>query len=218
MMGTRGVRDFLVNTELGVAQVAAIARSCRAVAELGLRTDVRILVPMVGFSEEFRRARQVVEYVFEREAPGGRASPLPIGCMIEVPRIALNAADLAAHADFLSIGSNDLTQFTLAVSRDDAEVGFLDSYVRDQVIAADPFEHLDREGVGRILRICIDEARGRRPALPIGLCGEHASDPASVEYLVSLGLDYLSCSPRQVLLARFSAGRAELMRSTVLPG
>ncbi len=217
MMGTRGVRDFLVNTELGVAQVAAIARSCRAVADLGLRTDVRILVPMVSFSEEFRRARLVVEYVFEREAPGGRACPPAVGCMIEVPRIALNAADLAAHADFLSIGSNYLTQFTLAVSRDDAEVGFLGSYVRDQVIAADPFECLDREGVGRILRICIDEARGRRPDLPIGLCGEHASDPASVEYLVSLGLDYLSCSPRRIPLARFSAGRATLMRSTVLP-
>jgi pyruvate, orthophosphate dikinase len=217
MMGTRGVRDFLINADLGVAQVAAIARSCRAVAELGLRADVRILVPMVGFSEEFRRARQAVERVFEREAPGGRVSPPAVGCMIEVPRIALNAAELATHADFLSIGSNDLTQFTLAVSRDDAEVGFLGAYVRDQVIAADPFECLDREGVGRILRICIDEARSSRPDLPIGLCGEHASDPASVEYLVSLGLDYLSCSPRQVPLARFSAGRATLMRSTVSP-
>ncbi|MDQ1527924.1 MAG: pyruvate, orthophosphate dikinase [Microbacteriaceae bacterium] len=216
-MGARGVRDFLVNANLGVAQVAAIARSCRAVAELGLHADVRILVPMVGFSEEFRRARQVVECVFEREAPGGRASLPAVGCMIEVPRIALNAAELAAHADFLSIGSNDLTQFMLAVSRDDAEVGFLGSYVRDQVIAANPFECLDREGVGRILRICIDEARGRRPDLPIGLCGEHAGDPASVEYLVSLGLDYLSCSPRQIPLARFSAGRATLMRSTVAP-
>ncbi|MGH3702654.1 MAG: putative PEP-binding protein [Pseudonocardiaceae bacterium] len=218
MMGTRGVRDFLVNADLGVAQVAAIARSCRAVAELGLRTDVRILVPMVGFSEEFRRARQVVEDVFEREGSGDGASTPAVGCMIEVPRIALNAADLAAHADFFSIGSNDLTQFTLAVSRDDAEAGFLGSYVRDQVIAADPFEHLDREGVGRILRICIGEARGRRPDIPIGLCGEHAGDPASVEYLVSLGLDSLSCSPRRVPLARFSAGRAALMRSVVLPG
>ncbi|MGH3865602.1 MAG: putative PEP-binding protein [Pseudonocardiaceae bacterium] len=217
MMGTRGVRDFLINADLGVAQVAAIARSCRAVAELGLPTDVRILVPMVGFSEEFRRARQVVEYVFEREAPGGRASPPAVGCMIEVPRIALNAAELAADADFLSIGSNDLTQFTLAVSRDDAEAGFLGSYVRDQVITVNPFECLDREGVGRILRICIDEARGARPDLPIGLCGEHASDPASVEYLVSLGLDSLSCSPRQVPLTRFSAGRATLMQSMTSP-
>ncbi|MBV8540543.1 MAG: hypothetical protein JO364_19380 [Pseudonocardiales bacterium] len=218
MMGTRGVRDFLVNTDLGVAQVAAIARSRRAVTEQGLHADVRILVPMAGFSEEFRRTRQVVECVFEREAPGGRASPPAVGCMIEVPRIALNVTGLAAHADFLSIGSNDLTQFTLALSRDDAEVGFLGSYVRDQVLAADPFECLDREGVGRLLRICIGEARDRRPDLPIGLCGEHAADPTSVEYLVSLGLDYLSCSPRQVPLARFSAGRATLMRSTVSPG
>ncbi len=218
MMGTRGVRDFLVNADLGVAQVAAIARSCRAVAERGLGTDVRILVPMVGFSEEFRRAMQVVEDVFAREAPGGRACPPAVGCMIEVPRIALNAADLAVYADFLSIGSNDLTQFTLAVSRDDAEVGFLGSYLRDQVITADPFAHLDREGVGRLLRFCIDEARGRRPSLPISLCGEHAGDAASVEYLVSLGLDSLSCSPRQVPLTRFSAGRAALMGSTVVPG
>ncbi len=184
MMGTRGVRDFLVNADLGVAQVIAIARSRRAVTELGLRTDVRILVPMVGFSEEFRRARQVIEAVFARETPGAHSGPPAVGCMIEVPRIALNAADLAAHADFLSIGSNDLTQFTLAVSRDDAEVSFFASYLRDQVIATNPFEHLDREGVGRILRLCIDEARTRRPDLPIGLCGEHAGDAASVEYLL----------------------------------
>ncbi|MGQ0773086.1 MAG: putative PEP-binding protein [Pseudonocardiales bacterium] len=137
--------------------------------------------------------------------------------MIEVPRIALNAADLAAHADFLSIGSNDLTQFTLAMSRDDAEASFHGSYVRDQVITANPFECLDRDGVGRILRICINEARDRRPDLPIGLCGEHAADPASVDYLVSLGVDSLSCSPRQVPLTRFSAGRATLTRSTVSP-
>jgi pyruvate,orthophosphate dikinase len=104
------------------------------------------------------------------------------------------------------------------MSRDDVEVGFLGSYLRDQVITGDPFECLDREDVGRILRICIEEARGQRPNLPIGLCGEHAGDPASVEYLVSLGVDSLSCSPRQVPLARFSAGRAALMRSTVLPG
>ncbi len=104
------------------------------------------------------------------------------------------------------------------MSRDDAEVGFLGSYLRDQVITTNPFEHLDREGVGRILCLCIDEARTRRPDLPIGLCGEHAGDAASVEYLVSLGVDSLSCSPRQVPLARFSAGRAALMRSTVLPG
>jgi pyruvate,orthophosphate dikinase len=217
MMGARGVRDFLVNADLGVAQVVAIARSRLAVAELGLHTDVRILVPMVGFSEEFRRAKQIIEDVFARETPGARSCPPAVGCMIEVPRIALNAADLAAHADFLSIGSNDLTQFTLAMSRDDAEVGFLGSYLRDHVIATNPFEHLDREGVGRVLRLCIDEARTRRPDIPIGLCGEHACDAASVEYLVSLGVDSLSCSPRQVPLARFSAGRAALM-SVILPG
>jgi pyruvate,orthophosphate dikinase len=126
-------------------------------------------------------------------------------------------AELATHADFLSIGSNDLTQFTLAVSRDDAEVGFLGPYVRDQVLDTDPFEHLDREGVGRLLRICINEARSRRLDLPIALCGEHASDAPSVEYLASLRLDSLSCSPRRVPLTRFSAGRATLMRSTASP-
>ncbi len=173
---------------------------------------------MVGFSEEFRRARQIIESVLEQEAPGGRTSSPAIGCMIEIPRIALNAAELATHANFLSIGSNDLTQFMLAASRDDAEVGFFRAYLRDQVIDTDPFEHLDREGVGRILRICIDEARGRSPDLPISLYGEHASDPASVDYLVSLGLDHLSCSPRHVPLARFSVGRATLMRSTNPPG
>ncbi len=218
MMGTRGVRDFLVNADLGVAQVAAIARSRRAVAEVGLHTDVRILVPMISFGEEFRRAKQVIEDVFARETPGTHSCPPAVGCMIEVPRIALNAADLAEHADFLSIGSNDLTQFILAMSRDDADAGFLGSYLRDQVITTNPFEHLDRDGVGRVIRLCIGEARTRRPDIPISLCGEHAGDPASVEYLVSLGVDALSCSPRQVPLVRFSAGRAALMRSTILSG
>jgi pyruvate, orthophosphate dikinase len=152
-----------------------------------------------------------------RETPEGAALAPAIGCMIEVPRIALCAADLATQADFLSIGSNDLTQFTLAISRDDAEAGFLDQYLRDQVIATDPFERIDDEGVGRILRICLDQARSQRPDIPIGLCGEHASDPTSVQYLVSLGLDYLSCSPRQVPLVRFTAGRAELLRSAGAP-
>jgi phosphoenolpyruvate synthase/pyruvate phosphate dikinase len=115
--------------------------------------------------------------------------------MIETPRIALNAAELAVHADFLSIGSNDLTQFTLAVSRDDAEVRFLGSYVRDQVIAAAPFEHLDREGVGRLLRICIDVARGRRLDLPIGLCG---STPATRRpWSTSCPWDWTTCRVRR---------------------
>lgn len=218
MMGTRGVRDFLVNADLGVAQVAAIARSRRAVAELGMPTDVRILIPMIGFGEEFQRTKQVIEDVFARETPGTHPCPPAVGCMIEVPRIALNTADLAEHADFLSIGSNDLTQFILAMSRDDADAGFLGSYLRDRVITTNPFEHLDRDGVGRVIRLCIDEARTRRPDIPISLCGEHAGDPASVEYLESLGVDALSCSPRQVPLVRFSAGRAALMRSTILPG
>ncbi|MGH3939370.1 MAG: putative PEP-binding protein [Pseudonocardiaceae bacterium] len=196
----------------------ALARSRRAVAKRGLSTDIRILVPMVGFSEEFRRVRQVIEDVFARETPGAQACPPAVGCLIEVLRIALNAADLAGHADFLSIGSNDLTQFTLAASRDDAEIGFLGSYLRDQVITTDPFEHLDRVGVGRLVRLCLDEARARRPEIPIGLCGEHAGDPASVEYLVFLGVDSLSCSPRRVPLTRFSAGRAALLRSTVSSG
>ncbi len=134
--------------------------------------------------------------------------------MIEVPRAALCAAELAADADFLAIGSNDLSQFTLAVSRDDAQAGFLRQYVSDGVIGDDPLERFDLEGVGRLLRICVEEARGRRPELPIGLCGEHAGQADSLPDLASLGLDYVSCSPRRVPVARFALGRAALACSS----
>jgi pyruvate,orthophosphate dikinase len=207
MMGTRGVRDFLLVPDLAVAQVRAIARAHRRAATYAALARTNILVPMVSFPEEFRRARRIIEEVLTEEM--GDDAPRPaIGCMIEVPRAALCAAELAAEADFLSIGSNDLTQFTLAISRDDGQADFLGLYHDDRVIDRDPFAMYDEAGVGQLVRLCVEQARGRRPDIPIALCGEHAGDASSLLALVPLGLDYVSCTPQRVPLARFTVGHA----------
>lgn len=209
MMGFRGVREFLLIQDLAVAQVRAIARACRTAEGFTELSRVQILVPMISFTEEFRRARRVIEQVLTDEI--GAGSPMPaIGCMIEVPRAALCAAELAAEADFLSIGSNDLTQFVLAASRDDGQASFLRRYRDDHVIDQDPFVALDEHGVGQLIRMCAEQARARRPDMPIGICGDHAGDPSSLQALVSSGLNYVSCVPQRVPLARFVLGRAGL--------
>jgi pyruvate,orthophosphate dikinase len=127
--------------------------------------------------------------------------------MIETPRAALCAAEIARYADFLSVGSNDLTQFMLATSRDDGRAGFLEPYLQDGLLPDDPFVRLDRQGVGRLLDLCVAAVRAERPDLPIAVCGEHAGDPDSLADLAALDLSYVSCSPGRVPLARFALGR-----------
>jgi pyruvate,orthophosphate dikinase len=170
-----------------------------------------IMVPLVGTYEELRAVRTVVERVLaEVAATTGTRVDCPVGTMIELPRAALTAGRIAGAADFFSFGTNDLTQTVWGLSRDDAEASFLPAYLDQGIIAASPFETLDTEGVGRLVRLAVEEGRAARPGLTTGVCGEHGGDPESIRFFHDAGLDYVSCSPFRVPAARLEAGRAAL--------
>ena len=207
MLGTRGCRLGLQWPEIYEMQVRAIVRAARAVAErTGKAPRVEIMHPLVGFAEELRRLRELTERVAAEE-PDVEYS---CGTMIELPRACVRADEIAEIADFCSFGTNDLTQTTLGFSRDDAEGKFLTYYLEHGVLARNPFEVLDREGVGDLMRIAVERGRGVKPDLKLGICGEHGGEPRSVAFCHELGLDYVSCSPYRVPLARLAAAQAAL--------
>ncbi len=211
MLGLRGVRLCLVYPQIPEMQVRAIARAALAVSAAGGDPRPEIMIPLVAFDEELRRMRELVERVMEEELAGaGRRIPYAIGTMIELPRAALTADAIAKHAEFFSFGTNDLTQTTLGISRDDAEGAFLARYRRDGVITANPFATVDVDGVGQLVEIGVRKGRSARPSLKVGVCGEHGGDPASIKIWHRIGLDYVSCSPYRVPIARFAAARAAL--------
>jgi pyruvate,orthophosphate dikinase len=213
MLGTRGCRLGLLYPEIYEMQIRAIARAARAVQERsGDVPLVEIMHPLVGFAEELRRLRALTESVWEEEASG--VAHL-VGTMIEVPRAALRADEIAQYADFYSFGTNDLTQTTLAFSRDDAEGKFLTRYLQDGVLTRNPFETIDQDGVGDLMRIAVERGRGAKPGLKMGICGEHGGEPASIAFCDELGLDYVSCSPFRVPLARLAAAQAALEHAGV---
>jgi pyruvate,orthophosphate dikinase len=208
MLGTRGCRLGLMYPEIYEMQIRAIARAARAVqSRRGDAPLVEVMHPLVGFAEEFRRLRELTVAVFEEEAPG---IDYLVGTMIEVPRAALRADEIAELAQFFSFGTNDLTQTTLAFSRDDAEGKFLTTYLDEGVLERNPFESIDEDGVGDLMRIAVERGRSTRPDVKLGICGEHGGDPRSVEFCHRLGLDYVSCSPFRVPLARLAAAQAVL--------
>jgi pyruvate,orthophosphate dikinase len=208
MLGTRGCRLGIQWPEVYEMQVRAIARAARAVQERsGDAPLVEIMHPLVGFKEELRRLRELTEQVMAEEAP---EVEYLCGTMIELPRAALRADEIAEAADFFSFGTNDLTQTTLGMSRDDAEGKFLTFYLEDGVLERNPFETIDQGGVGELMRIGVERGRSTRAELKIGICGEHGGEPASVEFCHGLGLDYVSCSPYRVPLARLAAAQAVL--------
>jgi len=209
MLGTRGCRLGIQWPEIYEMQVRAIARAAKAVQERngGDAPLVEIMHPLVVFKEELRRLRELTERVMEEEAPG---IEYLCGTMIELPRAALRAAEIAEFADFFSFGTNDLTQTTLGMSRDDAEGKFLTFYLEDGVIEANPFELLDQDGVGELMRIGVERGRSVKERLKTGICGEHGGEPRSVEFCHRLGLDYVSCSPYRVPLARLASAQAVL--------
>ena len=208
MLGLRGCRLGLVYPEIYEMQIRAIARAALAAAERsGEPPLVEIMHPLVGFAEELRRLRELTETVWAEEAPGLAHT---VGTMIELPRACIRADEVAAHADFFSFGTNDLTQTTLGVSRDDAEGKFLARYLADGVIERNPFEVLDIDGVGELMRIGVERGRAQSPALKVGICGEHGGEQHSIAFCHSLGLDYVSCSPYRVPLARLAAAQAAL--------
>jgi pyruvate,orthophosphate dikinase len=208
MLGTRGCRLGLLYPEIYETQVRAIVRAAAAVqTRTGVAPKVEIMHPLVGFAEELRRLRALTESVIAAE----KAPRYPIGTMIELPRACVRAAEIARYADFFSFGTNDLTQTTLGVSRDDAEGKFLAHYVAEEVLADNPFETLDREGVGQLMALAVERGRRTKPALKTGICGEHGGDPRSVAFCNDIELDYVSCSPFRVPLARLAAAQAALV-------
>ncbi|MDQ2755045.1 MAG: pyruvate, phosphate dikinase, partial [Actinomycetota bacterium] len=180
---------------------------------------LEIMVPLVSDEEELKQARTRIEAALaEVSARRGISLSVPIGVMIELPRAALTSGDLARSADFFSFGTNDLTQTTWGISRDDAETSFLGLYRQQGLLSFDPFDTLDERGVGRLMHISCEEGRRARPGLGLGLCGEHGGDPASVRFCADLGLDYVSCSPPRVPVARLEAGRAAVLAERVDAG
>ncbi|MGQ4376063.1 pyruvate, phosphate dikinase [Streptomyces sp. SAS_267] len=211
MLGLRGVRLGLVVPGLVAMQVRAIAEAVVERTRAGGSPQAEIMVPLVGAVEELRIERAEVERVLaEVSEESGIPVHCPVGTMIELPRAALTAGRIAEEAEFFSFGTNDLTQTTWGFSRDDVEAAFFSAYLDKGIFATSPFETLDRDGVGRLVRIAVDEGRAARPDLKIGVCGEHGGDPDSVHFFHATGLDYVSCSPFRVPVARLEAGRAAL--------
>jgi pyruvate,orthophosphate dikinase len=206
MLGLRGCRLGLMFPEIYEMQVRAIVRAALAVGAEG----VEIMHPLVGFEEELHRLRDLTERVIEEE--GGAGLGIHIGTMIEVPRAALTADEIAGSADFFSFGTNDLTQMTLAFSRDDAERGFLAGYLEQGVLTRNPFQTIDQQGVGRLIETATGLSRGAKPGIKLGICGEHGGDPESIAFCDRTGLDYVSCSPLRVPIARLAAAQAVLER------
>ena len=212
MLGLRGVRLLAVLPELVDVQVRAIAEACLDLRARGLDPRPEVMVPLVADAAELVTVRTRVEAALAAvAAERGTSLRLPVGVMVELPRAALTAARLARVADFFSFGTNDLTQTTWGMSRDDAETGFLRDYREQGLLSADPFSTLDVDGVGRLVSMAARDGRRARPDLGLGACGEHAGDPESVRFLAAAGVDYVSCSPPRVPVARLEAGRAAVL-------
>ncbi len=211
MLGLRGVRLGLVVPGLFALQVRALAEAVAARVKAGGRPRAEIMVPLVGSVMELQLVRDEADAILAEVARSkGVTLSVPVGTMVELPRAALTAFRIAEVADFFSFGTNDLTQTTWGFSRDDVEAAFFAAYLRMGVFTVSPFESLDVDGVGRLVRIAVEEGRRTRPELHLGVCGEHGGDPESIHFFHHIGLDYVSCSPFRVPIARLEAGRAAL--------
>jgi pyruvate,orthophosphate dikinase len=212
MLGHRGCRLAITFPEIYEIQTRAIGEAAAEVAAAGVAVHPEIMIPLVMVPEELHRLRALVARTFEASIAGANI-PYTIGTMIELPRACVIADQLAAHADFFSFGTNDLTQTTYGLSRDDAG-RVLPAYLEAGVLPSDPFAVLDAEGVGALIELAVRGGRGVKPHLKVGICGEHGGDPASVGFCHRAGLDYVSCSPFRVPIARVAAARAALADSS----
>ncbi|MDR0358834.1 MAG: pyruvate, phosphate dikinase, partial [bacterium] len=211
MLGLRGVRLAILYPEIPRMQVRAVMEAACDLKLRRVQTKPEIMIPLVGTLAELQTVRRELETVVEAvQEEKGVKVPYKLGTMIEIPRAALTAGEIAKDAEFFSFGTNDLTQTVYGFSRDDAEGKFIVRYLENKVLPANPFETLDRDGVGRLMAIAVEEGRQARPDLEIGICGEHGGDPESIRLCDELGLDYVSCSPYRVEVARLAAARAAL--------
>ncbi len=214
MLGLRGVRLGLMVSQLYRMQARAAGKAIARRLEAGGNPKMEIMIPLVATVEELKRMREMIKAeMTAATTDSGVEIDVPVGTMIELPRAALTAGEIAEAADFFSFGTNDLTQMTFGLSRDDAEAHFLRDYLEHGVLKTDPFLTIDQQGVGRLIRVASMEGREANPNLTLGICGEHGGDPKSIEYVHSLGLDYVSCSPPRVEGARLAAAQAELRES-----
>jgi pyruvate,orthophosphate dikinase len=212
MLGLRGCRLGITAPEIYEMQVEAIVRAACVRTKAGEEVRPEIMVPLVGTEAEMVRLREMVSAVVDRVLKEeGVGLEILIGTMIEVPRAALMADKIAEHADFFSFGTNDLTQMTYGYSRDDAG-RFLPEYLKSGILQHDPFQSIDEKGVGQLVRMACERGREARPDLHLGICGEHGGDPRSIDFFDRAGLDYVSCSPYRVPIARLAAARASLDR------
>jgi pyruvate,orthophosphate dikinase len=211
MLGLRGCRMGIMFPGLTDMQVRAIFQAaCRAAKE-GIEVHPEVMIPLVGHVNELKVEREKLEKVAkEVMAEEGVEIDYKFGTMIEVPRAAITADEIAKYAQFFSFGTNDLTQMTFGISRDDAEGKFLLQFVDRKILPHNPFQVLDRGGVGVLMKMAVEKGRATRPDLEIGICGEHGGDPSSIEFCHQLGLNYVSCSPFRVPIARLAAARAAL--------
>jgi pyruvate,orthophosphate dikinase len=215
MLGLRGVRLGLTVPGLFALQVRAIAQAAAQLIREGRDPKPEIMVPLIGSYVELDIVREEAErIVAEVSAEEGEELSIPIGCMIELPRAALTAAEIARSAEFFSFGTNDLTQTTWGFSRDDVEGAFFSRYMELGVFQVSPFETIDVKGVGSLVREAARQGRETRPDISLGVCGEHGGDPDSIHFFNQVGLDYVSCSPFRVPVARLEAGRAAVATET----
>jgi pyruvate,orthophosphate dikinase len=208
MLGTRGCRLGIIHPEIYEMQVAAIMRAARAVHERsGRAPHTEVMIPLVNYVRELMLVRELIVRIADQEGMQEGAD-YTIGTMIELPRACVVAGELAEHTEFFSFGTNDLTQTALGFSRDDIERTVIVRYVDEHIVNCSPFESIDREGVGAFVRMAVAGGRAANPELQIGVCGEHGGDPDSIEFFAEVGLDYVSCSPFRVPIARVAAAQA----------
>jgi pyruvate,orthophosphate dikinase len=211
MLGLRGDRLSIMIPEITEMQIKAILGAAVQVKREGVDVHPEIMIPLAGHVNELKRLKEIVDRVAaEVFGEAGMSVDFKYGTMIELPRAALTADELAAVAEFFSFGTNDLTQTTFGMSRDDAESKFLIQFTEWGILPANPFQHLDRDGVGKLIKMAVELGRKTRPGMPMGICGEHGGDPESIEFCHMAGLDYVSCSPFRVPIARLAAAQAAL--------
>jgi pyruvate,orthophosphate dikinase len=215
MMGLRGCRLGIVWPEINEMQVKAIFQAACELKLSGIDVIPEVMIPLVGMISELQLVKaQLMEVALETIQSYGVDLDYKFGTMIEIPRAALTADEIAIEAEFFSFGTNDLTQMTYGFSRDDAEGKFLPIYLNKEILENNPFEILDQEGVGKLMKMAIKLGKKTRPDLKTGICGEHGGEPSSIKFAHSIGLNYVSCSPFRIPVARIAAAQAAIEQST----
>ena len=218
MLGLRGCRLGITYPEITEMQVRAIFEAAVAVSKAGVKVYPEVMIPLIATVNEMANQAAIVNRVAKEVfAEKGRTVEYLVGTMIELPRAALVADEIAKEAQFFSFGTNDLTQTTFGFSRDDVNK-ILTAYISEGILKQDPFAVLDQEGVGQLVKMAVEKGRKTRPNLKVGICGEHGGEPSSVEFCYKTGLNYVSCSPFRVLTARLAAAQAAASEKLQIDG